>query len=102
MNPQNDPLADYFDSLREERLSPHAETLLKSRLAERRVGRFALVATPVAAMALTYAFLLWCANLGPTNVPDVGPSLLEHQMTATGLAPEAPGVDLSSRSGRGA
>ena len=45
MTPTHDPLAEYFDSLREERLSPTAE----ARLKERHVGRFALVATPVAA-----------------------------------------------------
>ncbi len=96
MNPTHDPLIEYFDSLREVRLSPVAE----ARLKERPVGRFALVATPVAAMALTYAFLLWCANFGPTNVPDVGSPMLEQQMAAAGLLPEGP-VETSTLSGRG-
>lgn len=97
MTPTHDPLIDYYDSLRGERLSPAVE----ARLKERRVGRLALVATPVAAMALTYAFLLWCASIGPTNVPDVGSPMLEQQMAAAGLLPEGP-VETSTLSGRGA
>lgn len=96
MNPTHDPLIEYFDSLREVRLSPAAE----ARLRERHVGRFALVATPLAAMALTYAFLLWCASIGQTNVPDVGSPMLEQQMAAAGLLPEGP-VETSTLSGRG-
>lgn len=102
MTPQHDPLDSYFASLEGAQLSVEAEEKLYRSLHHRRTAHPLLLwSVPPAVAAAAYAFLMWCAATGPSDVPEVGHPLLKQQMTSAGLLPESKPVNTSSLPGRG-